>query len=191
MTTPRPGGRSARIQRAVHHAVRELERELPREALTLPRIAERAGVTPSTLYRRWGNLAELLADVNLESMRPDKPPADTGTLTGDLQAWSEQYYEELASRPGQRMLRDVLASDDADRRRCCSDLNRAQMQTILQRAHERGEAAPAVETLMERLVAPLIYYLLYDAEAVDRSHLERWVEEAVSRGPAGRPETRR
>ena len=182
-TAARPGGRSARIQRAVHHAVRDLERELSRDALTLPRIAERAGVTPSTLYRRWGNLAELLADVNLERMRPDEPPADTGTLAGDLLTWSEQYYEELASRPGQRMLRDVLASDDDERRRRCSGLNRAQMQTILQRAHQRGEAAPAIETLMERLVAPLTYYLLYDAEAVGRSRLERWVTEAVNRGP--------
>lgn len=182
-TAVRPGGRSARIQQAVHQAVHDMERELPRDALTLPRIAERAGVTPSTLYRRWGNLAELLADVNLERLRPDEPPTDTGTLTGDLLAWSEQYYDELASRPGQRMLRDVLASNDAGRRRCCSDLNRQQMETIIQRAGQRGEAVPAVETLMERLVAPLVYYLLYDAEAVDRARLERWVGEVVgSRG---------
>ncbi|MBZ9558780.1 MULTISPECIES: TetR/AcrR family transcriptional regulator [unclassified Modicisalibacter] len=182
-TAVRPGGRSARIQQAVHQAVHELERELPRDALTLPRIAERAGVTPSTLYRRWGNLAELLADVNLERLRPETPPADTGTLAGDLLAWSEQYHDELTSRPGQRMLRDVLASDDAERRRCCSDLNRQQMQTIVQRAGQRGETVPSVETLMERLVAPLVYYLLYDAEAVDHARLERWVGEVVgSRG---------
>src|SRR5699024_4957140 len=108
----RPGGRSARIQHAVHQAVRELEQSLPRAELTLPRIAEHAGVTPSTLYRRWGNLTELLADVHLERMRADAPPADTGTLAGDLLAWSSQYYEEMTSQPGQVMLRDVVASSD-------------------------------------------------------------------------------
>ncbi|MEC8919050.1 MAG: helix-turn-helix domain-containing protein, partial [Pseudomonadota bacterium] len=56
----RPGGRSARVQEAVHQAVRELQAVTPRDELTVPRIAERAGVTPSTIYRRWGNLSELV-----------------------------------------------------------------------------------------------------------------------------------
>lgn len=37
-----------------------------REGLTVPAIAERAGVTPSTIYRRWGNLRELLSDVAVQ-----------------------------------------------------------------------------------------------------------------------------
>lgn len=176
----RPGGRSARIQNAVHQAVRDLEQLLPRDELTLPRIAEHAGVTPSTLYRRWGNLTELLADVNLERMREDAPPADTGSLAGDLLAWSEQYYEEMRSQPGQVMLRDVVASSDGDRRRSCCNLTREQMNAMLQRAQRRGEATPAVETLMERLVAPLVYYLLYDDQRVDQSRLKRWVATAVA-----------
>ena len=49
----RVGGRSARIQAAVHDAVRALTAEVGREALTVPMIAGRAGVTPSTIYRRW------------------------------------------------------------------------------------------------------------------------------------------
>lgn len=177
--TVRPGGRSARIQQAVHEAVRELESGLSRDELTLPRIAEHAGVTPSTLYRRWGNLTELLADVELERMRADAPLADTGTLAGDLLAWSAQYHEEIASQPGQVMLRDVVASSDNERRRRCSNLIREQMRTLIQRAEQRGEAAPGVETLMERLVAPLVYYLLYDAEFIAPSRLERWVTAAL------------
>ena len=52
----RIGGRSARIQTAVHAAVRELTAEADRGELTVPMIAARAGVTPSTIYRRWGDL---------------------------------------------------------------------------------------------------------------------------------------
>ena len=51
-TTPRPGGRSARVQAAVHQATRELIEQHGRAALTVPLIAARAGVTPSTIYRR-------------------------------------------------------------------------------------------------------------------------------------------
>ena len=42
----RIGGRSARIQAAVHAAVRELTAEADRGELTVPVIAARAGVTP-------------------------------------------------------------------------------------------------------------------------------------------------
>ncbi|MGV9270964.1 helix-turn-helix domain-containing protein, partial [Kitasatospora sp. NPDC003701] len=91
--TTRPGGRSARVQQSVHRAVRELEAELGRDALTVPLIAARAGVTPSTVYRRWGDLRELLSDVAVERLRPDAPPADLGSLRADLAAWAVQFAE--------------------------------------------------------------------------------------------------
>ncbi|MEG2632003.1 MAG: ATP-binding protein, partial [Comamonas sp.] len=58
-----PGGRSARVQESVHSAVRELLEAHERSSVTVPMIAARAGVTPSTIYRRWGDLSALLADV--------------------------------------------------------------------------------------------------------------------------------
>src|SRR4051795_8551720 len=70
----RPGGRSARVQESVHAAVRDLVGEVGRDALTVPMVATRAGVTPSTIYRRWGDLQELLSDVAVERLRPDAPP---------------------------------------------------------------------------------------------------------------------
>lgn len=82
----RPGGRSARVQESVHTATRELLEAHERSSVTVPMIAARAGVTPSTIYRRWGDLSALLADVALERMRPDSEPANTGSLRGDLQA---------------------------------------------------------------------------------------------------------
>ena len=99
-TSPRPGGRSARVQAAVHQAVQELDAEIDRTALTVPMIAERAGVTPSTIYRRWGSLPDLLTDVALGSMRADTEPADTGSVLADLQLWAEQYLDEMTSTVG-------------------------------------------------------------------------------------------
>ena len=83
---PRPGGRSARVQAAVHQAVRELQREQGRDGLTVPAVAARAGVTPSTIYRRWGDLSQLLADVAVEQLQPEQAPPDTGSFYGDLLA---------------------------------------------------------------------------------------------------------
>ena len=99
--TTRPGGRSARVQQSVHQAVRDLEAELGREALTVPAIAARAGVTPSTVYRRWGDLRELLSDVAVERLRPERilldhfddafPPASREEDT-------RPFYRMLSSR---------------------------------------------------------------------------------------------
>ena len=97
---PRPGGRSARVQAAVHQAVRELQREQGRDGLTVPAAAARAGVTPSTIYRRWGDLSQLLADVAVEQLQPEQAPPDTGSFYGDLLAWLEQYFDEMSSVPG-------------------------------------------------------------------------------------------
>ncbi len=163
----RPGGRSARVQQAVHDAVLALLDEQPRESLTVPQIAARAGVTPSTLYRRWGNLPTLLADVDLRQLRPDQPPADTGSLRGDLECWLESYLDDLVSTPGQAMLRDALASTYPGCAVRCTEPTRERLELLLDRAHSRKEAAPSLDALMDGLVAPLIFRTLFGAEQPD------------------------
>src|ERR1700676_1614903 len=99
-SSPRPGGRGARGQKALHWAVHELQADGGEGELTVPAVAARAGVTPSTIYRRWGTLSQLLSDVALEKLRPETAPVDTGSLKGDLTLWLEQYVGEVASPPG-------------------------------------------------------------------------------------------
>lgn len=181
-TSPRPGGRSARVQEAVHRATRELAAEHGREAITVPMIAARAGVTPSTIYRRWGDLAELLADVSVERMRPEGEPADTGSLRGDLLAWAEQYNEEMSSQPGRGMLRDVLSAQSPDDRPSCRCANYVAMQigVLLDRAQARGEAAPPVERLMDVLVAPLLFRVLFMPAPATAGELAGWIDASLA-----------
>ena len=158
----RPGGRSSRVQASVHQAVRKLLERMPREELTFPLIATEAGVTPSTLYRRWGDLPQLLADVALERIRPIAEPADTGSLHGDLQAWTEQYIEEMGSPLGRTLLRDTLVATQEDQVTCaCVDIIRDQLGIVLSRARARGESGPDVDTMLDQLVAPIVYRILY------------------------------
>ncbi|PVZ20487.1 MULTISPECIES: TetR/AcrR family transcriptional regulator [unclassified Pseudomonas] len=172
----RSGGRSARVQQSVHAAVRELLAERPREALTLPIIAARAGVTPSTLYRRWGDLPSLLADASLERLRPDAPPVDTGSLHGDLLAWVEQYVDELGSEPGRAMIRDFVASGTACQ---CAGVLRGQLQQIVDRAQSRGEVSPSADTLLDRLAAPTVYRVMFSEVLPDAARQAQWVEHAL------------
>ena len=137
----RQGGRSARIQEAVYLATQALLKEVGRSEINVPMIAERAGVTPSTVYRRWGDLAQLLADAAAERLRPVADPDDTGSLAGDLRAFVVQYAEEMSSPVGRALLRDVLAEKESDfaAARCCA-YTTDHLQTLNRRALKRGEA---------------------------------------------------
>ncbi len=165
---PRPGGRSARVQAAVHEATAELLALHGRAGLTVPLIAARAGVTPSTIYRRWGELADLLADVAVERMRPDADPADTGSVGGDLLAWVEQYRDEMSSEVGLGMMLDVLAAKGGTPVEgklpvpCrCAAFTAAQIETIVARGIARGEPVPEVDAVMDTVVSPIIYRALF------------------------------
>ena len=163
----RVGGRSARIQAAVHEAVRALTAEVGREALTVPMIAARAGVTPSTIYRRWGDLSELLADVAVERLRPVGEPADTGAVDTDLEVWVEQYMEEMSSDVGRTLLRDILGNSPVagQSAQCCS-FTGEQLQAIADRAAARGETSFEVEDAVDQVIAPIMYRILFGGRPV-------------------------
>jgi len=175
---PRPGGRSARVQAAVHEATLELLARHDRADITVPLIAARAGVTPSTIYRRWGDLGELLADVALQRMRPDGEPADTGTVKGDLHAWAEQYLEEMSSEVGLSMLRDVLTASSGEVPvPCrCAALIANQIVVIVDRGVARRQAVPEVDAVMDGVVAPIVYRLLFGAVPPTHEQVRGWVE---------------
>lgn len=179
-TIPRPGGRSARVQAAVHQATAALIEEIGRDALTVPLIAARAGVTPSTIYRRWGELADLLADVALGRLQGDSEAADTGSLAGDLHAWAEQYMEEMSSPVGLAMMRDVLAGGSSGDANCqCAAVVAAHVATIVGRGAARGEAVPAVDTVIDMVVSPIIYRSLFSPAPPTLAQVRRWVERSL------------
>lgn len=179
-SAPRPGGRSARVQAAVHKAVRALQQEQGREGLTVPAIASRAGVTPSTIYRRWGDLPQLLADVAVEQLRPEQPPADTGSFRSDLLAWLLQYFDEMSSAPGRAMLRDVLGTEGHASAGKCDGFLRQQIEAIRERTLARGEQPVRTELIVRTVVAPLMYRILFAGETPIAQDVETLVEQTVS-----------
>nr|WP_314565276.1 TetR/AcrR family transcriptional regulator [uncultured Pseudomonas sp.] len=170
----RPGGRSARVQESVHSAVRELLEAHERSSVTVPMIAARAGVTPSTIYRRWGDLSVLLADVALARMRPDSEPANTGSLRGDLQAWAEQYLDEMSSEPGRNMMRDVQCSQTPG---YCVSILSGQFQAIVDRYPDSG--TPSVDHLINLLAAPTVFRILFASAPLPVEELHELIELAL------------
>ncbi|MFC9835109.1 TetR/AcrR family transcriptional regulator [Rhodococcus sp. NPDC127530] len=183
---PRPGGRSARIQQAVHASTRKLLDERDRADITVPMIAADAGVTPSTIYRRWGDITEVFADVALERLRPDASPHETGSVRGDLVAWAQDYLEEMSSPVGRAALRDVVMSGDTIRSENgtnqfkCATFCRTQIETILGRGEPVGSPAQGVvEHVIDHVVAPIIYRILFDLDPLEADRVEVLVDHAL------------
>ncbi|MDB5526820.1 MAG: putative transcriptional regulator, TetR family [Rhizobium sp.] len=157
----RIGGRSARIQAEVHKAVKDLLAEGDRTELTVPMIAARAGVTPSTIYRRWGDLAELFADVAMQRLRPVADPENTGSTKRDLAAYVEQYAEEFSSHAGKSLLFDLFSSSlDAPHPGEYCNYTYDHLQVIADRASARGETFD-VQEVIDHVIAPIMYRILF------------------------------
>jgi AcrR family transcriptional regulator len=159
-TTTRPGGRSARVRAAVHRAVRELLAEQPTEALTLPLVAGRAGVHPTTLYRRWGSVAELLSDAATSRFSGDIVVPDTGSLREDLERWVTDVATDLADPDVLALMRAAVGSGPDGGCACTADRH-AQLAAMLDRERSRGGTAPDVDRAADALLGPLYYRAVF------------------------------
>ncbi|MGW3360326.1 TetR/AcrR family transcriptional regulator C-terminal ligand-binding domain-containing protein [Streptomyces bungoensis] len=162
-TQVRPGGRSAKVRAAVHSAVAELLAEEEAEALTLPAVAARAGVHPTTLYRRWGSAAQLLNDVATSRFTDDLVVPDSGSLAGDLQRWLADVATDVADPDTLALMRATIGSSPAGGCACVEDRHR-QLGAILLREHDRGGPVLDVESAADFLLGPLYYRAVFTPE---------------------------
>ncbi|WP_341535107.1 TetR/AcrR family transcriptional regulator [Acetobacter sacchari] len=148
------------MQEAVHAAVVALIDELGREGVTVPRVAARAGVTPSTIYRRWSDIATLVSDVARRNLRTDCPVKPCGRLSEDLPAWAEMYQDEMDSTPGRAMVRDVLRGWDGRQKACpLLDAVRPSIALICDASVEPVNFD--VEAVIDAVVAPLLTRIIF------------------------------
>ncbi|GGI01729.1 hypothetical protein GCM10007170_41840 [Arthrobacter liuii] len=102
--------------------------------------------------------------------RPDPPP-DHGSVRADLQAWAEQYIEEAASPTGREFLRDMVSGGaDGGSAHRGGAYARQRVEVILERAHERGEQVPDLEDVIDLLLAPIVYRILFEPEELRVSY---------------------
>ena len=156
----RPGGRSARVREAVFAAALTLLDE-GRTQATLPEVAERAGVAPSSLYRRWGTWESLMAEALLDQSAATIPVPDTGAIRTDLVAFAQGLAAFLSTPRGGGLLRAVATMEgtpESDQARSQFWDERFRLASVMvQRGIERGELAPDTDArlLLEMVIAPL------------------------------------
>lgn len=171
----RPGGRSARVRAAVHRAVEELLTEGPADALTLPVVAARAGVHPTTVYRRWGTLGELLAAVAAGRFSGDIVVPDTGSLRGDLERWTADVATDLTDPEVLALMRAAVGAGGSIGGNACIADRHAQLTAMLDRERSRGGDPPGLDRAADALLGPLYYRAIF----TDRPAGPGWVPELV------------
>jgi AcrR family transcriptional regulator len=155
--------------------VEELVAEGQPEALTLPAIAARAGVHPTTLYRRWGSLADLLGEVAISKFSGDIVVPDTGSLRGDLERWASDVATDLADPDVVALMRATLGAGPEGGSVCIVDRH-AQLTAILDHNQTRGGHPLTVERAADMLLGPLYYRAIFTGQPVD----QEWVRDLVN-----------
>ncbi|MGW4770660.1 TetR/AcrR family transcriptional regulator [Nocardia sp. NPDC004278] len=148
------------VRSAVHQAVIDLLSAPGGAELTIPAIAQHAGVNHTSVYRRWGSREALLADVVTTRLERDWPLKDTGTLRGDLTAWAQAGVASIRTPEGRLLVRAVAlsmpSSADAQAERAQHFQRRLHaIERIRERAVARGENPPPPEQILDQLIAPL------------------------------------
>jgi AcrR family transcriptional regulator len=171
----RPGGRSARVRATVHRAVIELLAEQPAEALTIPVIAARAGVHPTTVYRRWGTVAHLLSDAASSRFSGGVVVPDTGSLEQDLRRWVSDVANDLTDPDVIGLMRATIALGPDASNACIVDRH-TQLAAIIEREHARGGKAPTLMRAVDALLGPLYYHAIFVGDPASAE----WARELVT-----------
>ena len=161
-TRRRPGGRTARVSEPILNATLDELAEAGYAALTLDRVAVRAGVHRATVYRRWASKDALVADAVITAAARDVPQPDTGSLRGDLRELTHAIVANLTSPISRALLRTLVSeSGRAPGIEAVATAfweHRFALATeVVRRGVKRGELSPETdpEFLIETLVAPL------------------------------------
>lgn len=170
---------------AVIGAVLEEFAEVGYGRMSMQRVAARAGVGKSALYRRWPGKQEMVADAMARLGVPDEPPSDSGSLRADLRVLAEDVRTWLTTPRIRPIVADVLA--ELGRNAGLAEAFRTQLagprrrraRAVLEAAVRRGEV-PDDEVLLGVVVDVLgsapYWRMTVLGEEVDDAYLDRLVD---------------
>ena len=192
----RRGGRqrSLETEQTILQATRELLVECGVQGLTIEKVAARAGVAKTTIYRRWRDKDELALAVVLDMVEQVVKLPELGETRAELLAFVDAAVTVLGSTLMGRVMQGLvsdLATDpelaQAFRDRVVSVRN-AEVERLVERGIARGDLRPDTnpETAHELLIGPVYYRLLLTGEPLNRAFAKRNVD-AVLRAFAPDP----
>ena len=174
----RTGGRSARVRAQVLKAALEELVDCGYSGFKMGRVATRAGVHETTVYRRWPTKEQLVTDACMDLADEHLPVPDTGDLETDLRIVLSNIVKLMSSPEGRHLVflsmstRTIPEFEEVG-----PDFWRTRLsigQQVFDRAVARG-AWPAnydKELVFAELLGPLIatYFLLN--KEIDEAYID-------------------
>lgn len=156
-------------------------------AISLERVAKRAGAGKAAIYRRWPSKREFASEA-IESVGVHLTDfTDQGSLAADLSAFLAAFRRLLRHRLVRRILPDLHAErmrsgDLAPMLDRLASARRNLGSQILQRAIDRGELPATIdrELALDCIPAPLYWRMIILGMRVDRAQLARQVPVLVA-----------
>jgi AcrR family transcriptional regulator len=157
-TTPkRTGGRSAAVIHSVRTAVEQLVKERGQDRVTVPMIAERAGVNPTSIYRRWGDLPTLINDIATYRLDPERPLPASGSLREDLTVWARELVNHYRKPVNAALLRGGAGAAGESTSDCLRN-RREEATMFVERAADVGLT---VDDIVDTVVAPIVHRTIF------------------------------
>ncbi|MEH3053234.1 MAG: TetR/AcrR family transcriptional regulator [Patulibacter minatonensis] len=186
----RPGGRSARVREAVIAATIAELAEVGYDALSLPHIAERAGVALSTVHRRWDGKVGLVTDAVVEITAAQVPDPHGVDLRADLLQLAASVAQMLREPSTLRILKGMFALPDDQLAQLRSGHWGPRIevaQAVVDRAIARGELPAGTDgwPVSERIHARIWMRLLITGLPVDDAFLAALVDQSIAAARRG------
>ena len=180
-TRPERSKRPKRQREILRAALEELARA-DYGGLSVERVALRAGVNKTTVYRQWPTKADLVRAALETVAEATAPGPSSGTLRGDLLRIGRRFLEFAASFEGQVIVRlRLLEHPEPELAEIAKTLNErhsSQLRELLREAVTRGELDPEVDAqlLLEMLGGAMHVRLFLKNERVDDVVIARIVD---------------
>lgn len=155
-------------------------------ALSLERVAARAGAGKAAIYRRWPSKVAIAAEAAEKYGKILTDVTDHGTLTGDLEAYLLMLRRALRHRLVRKILPDLYAeaSRGSELVPVLRDLSVSRRQggtSLIERAIARGELRAGIdrELAMDMIPASLYWGMIVTRRRITRVQLQRQVDALV------------
>lgn len=177
--------RSEKTKNAILSAAYDLLLESGFGAVTIDKIAERAGVSKATIYKWWPNKAAVVMDAFFDAAVVRLPVPDTGSAIEDMIIQISNLAKFLLSREG-KVINEIVAEGQYDQklaetyRTIYFKPRRLDSRYILERGISRGELKEDldIELVMDLLFGPLFYRLLITGDMVDEDFIKNLINYA-------------
>ncbi|MEF2965481.1 TetR/AcrR family transcriptional regulator [Paenibacillus sp. M1] len=182
MNTKRGRPRNVETQKAILSAAYDLLLETGFAAVTVEKIAERAGVSKATIYKWWPNKAAVVLDGYLSAANARLPLPDTGDMFEDILLHAANLTLFLTSREG-KIISEIIGEGQLDPglaeayRTRYFHPRRQEGRQLLERGVKRGELRDDMDIgiCIDLIYGPIFYRLLLTGEPLDDAYVRQLV----------------